>query len=380
MKDNSDVCLTIVIPVFNGEKYIAETVEHILMTATVHIEVLLIDDGSADGSAQLCDELSQRDKRVKCIHIYNSGIAAARNKGIEQAQGKYICFCDQDDEMVISVYEHLVYEMIKKSATMGMCATGRHINGQKSIYEYTQNAYYEHDEVLHHVLFHILFRGYDYPFVKGNNYLYGTVWKCVFDTEFIRNNNIEFKSFVNYEDDWIFVTHALSLTENIVVTHEIGYYWNINMQSKSHGKEYISEIIHKIDEQDAYVYKYLTDRGISVRVMAEYEKIRLCEHYLEVIENASYADKNNRSVCVEQLRQYLKRTDYRHKLSCNRSLKKAAFRKRLVCGALRLTGITGALFTNRLMRMIETNAGRIQWIVRMERRSKLKGSCDDTVI
>ncbi len=373
MENSTNKILSIVIPIYNGEKYISNTIKNILTVKNPDIELLLIDDGSTDNSSTICKEWCEKDTRIRYERIKNSGIANARNKGIELAQGKYICFCDQDDEMVISVYEQLVYDITEKSATMGICSTGRTINGDKSIYEVVEKGYYENNEILKNILLPILFRGYNYSFVSQKNYMYGTVWKCIFLVDFIRKNKLKFVSFVDYEDDWIFVTQALSCCDKVITTDSIGYYWKVNATSKSHEKKYIYDIIQKLDAQDAYVYKYLLfNKNFSSQIFNEYKKIRLCEHYVDVIENVLYADnKNIKNKNMSEIRQYLHNTKYKEMLECQKNIQKTAFRRRFVCKVLQYAGISMAMYFNLLLRWCETSANKIQWLVKLERKGKL---------
>lgn len=89
--------VSIVVPVYNAEKYLASCIDSILAQTFVDFELILVDDESKDNSGQLCEGYVQKDSRVKVIHQKNAGAASARNTGIAQAQGKYICFVDSDD-------------------------------------------------------------------------------------------------------------------------------------------------------------------------------------------------------------------------------------------------------------------------------------------
>ena len=89
--------VSVVIPVYNCISFLSATVRQILQSGLGDFEILLIDDGSTDGTAQVCDELTRRHTNVRCIHQCNSGVSAARNLGIEESQGEYVWFFDADD-------------------------------------------------------------------------------------------------------------------------------------------------------------------------------------------------------------------------------------------------------------------------------------------
>lgn len=105
--------ISVIIPVYNSEEYLKECLESVLNQSLKNIEVILIDDGSKDHSSKICDEYSQRDKRVIVIHQENKGICGARNAGLKMARGEYVAFCDNDDFVSHNCYE-LAYEKAKK--------------------------------------------------------------------------------------------------------------------------------------------------------------------------------------------------------------------------------------------------------------------------
>lgn len=97
--------ISVIVPVYNAEKYLAECVDSILAQTLRDIEVILVDDGSTDNSPAICDAYKSRDERIKVIHQQNKGVAAARNAGIRVASGKYIAFVDSDDFLDYNMYE-----------------------------------------------------------------------------------------------------------------------------------------------------------------------------------------------------------------------------------------------------------------------------------
>ena len=100
--------VSIIIPVYNTERYLAECIESILAQSFKDFEVLLVDDGSADGSGRICDEYSKTDDRIVVIHKKNGGVCSARNAGLDHARGEYVVFVDGDDRLNESHIEHLM--------------------------------------------------------------------------------------------------------------------------------------------------------------------------------------------------------------------------------------------------------------------------------
>lgn len=97
MTDNNTPLVSVIVPVYNAEKYLNRCVDSILSQTMKDFELLLIDDGSQDESSRICDEYAEENARVKVFHKPNGGVSSARNLGIDQAKGKYIIFIDSDD-------------------------------------------------------------------------------------------------------------------------------------------------------------------------------------------------------------------------------------------------------------------------------------------
>ena len=90
-------CISVIVPVYNVEKYLCQCVDSILGQTYRDLEVILVDDGSPDGCPRICDEYARKDGRVKVIHKKNGGLSDARNAGLEMAGGEYVIFVDSDD-------------------------------------------------------------------------------------------------------------------------------------------------------------------------------------------------------------------------------------------------------------------------------------------
>lgn len=104
---STDRLVSVIVPVFNAEKYLHKCINSILHQTYQKIELILIDDGSTDSSSKICDLYSQNDVRVKVIHQKNAGQAAARNRGIEESNGDFIMFADNDDYLDEKLIENL---------------------------------------------------------------------------------------------------------------------------------------------------------------------------------------------------------------------------------------------------------------------------------
>ena len=115
------ILVTVILPVYNVEKYLKKGIESVLSQTYRGLEVILVDDGSTDSSGTICDEYAQIDSRVHVIHKENGGLASARNVGIRGASGQYIAYVDSDDWVEPAFVERLLNVCIENSAEMSIC-------------------------------------------------------------------------------------------------------------------------------------------------------------------------------------------------------------------------------------------------------------------
>jgi glycosyltransferase involved in cell wall biosynthesis len=108
--------ISVIVPVYNVENYIGECIDSILAQTMSSFELILVDDGSKDASGRICDEYAELDSRIRVIHKENGGLSSARNRGLDEAKGDYICFVDSDDAVSADYLEKL-YAAIKRDNT-----------------------------------------------------------------------------------------------------------------------------------------------------------------------------------------------------------------------------------------------------------------------
>lgn len=120
--------ISIIVPVYNVEKYIRKCIDSICGQTYSNLEIILIDDGSTDSSGKICDEMAAKDGRILVIHQENKGQSQARNVGLDQAKGEYIAFVDSDDYLSLNMYEYLLKSLKENNADVVRCAI-------KNVYE-----------------------------------------------------------------------------------------------------------------------------------------------------------------------------------------------------------------------------------------------------
>lgn len=136
--------VSVIIPVYNVEKYLEECIESVIKQTYKNLEIILVDDGSKDNSGYICDEYKKKDERIKVIHKPNGGLSDARNVGIDIAKGEYIAFLDSDDYIEEDMYEILVKNIEKANADISICQVYYVYKDEKRT-THTPNVYLEMD-------------------------------------------------------------------------------------------------------------------------------------------------------------------------------------------------------------------------------------------
>lgn len=120
-KNKNNIMLSIIVPVYNVEKYLEECVQSLLNQTYQDYEIILVDDGSTDSSGKICDMMAEHSSKIRVIHKENGGLSSARNAGLKAARGRYMGFVDSDDYILPTMYEKLIYVMRKYRAQIASC-------------------------------------------------------------------------------------------------------------------------------------------------------------------------------------------------------------------------------------------------------------------
>lgn len=113
--------ISIIIPVYNVEKYLSVCLDSVLNQTYKDLEIILVNDGSTDNSGVICDLYARKDNRIKVLHTDNNGVSSARNAGIECANGELICFIDSDDTVEENYIDSLVNTWVEDKSDLVIC-------------------------------------------------------------------------------------------------------------------------------------------------------------------------------------------------------------------------------------------------------------------
>lgn len=147
--------ISIIVPVYNVEKYLKRCIESILGQNYSKLQIILVDDGSTDRSGKICDSYAEKDSRIEVIHKENGGLSDARNIGIEHAKGTYITFVDSDDMIDRQYISFLFSEISKFDADISICRYKRFTESQelKHLEKSEESVVYNNIEALKTLLY-----------------------------------------------------------------------------------------------------------------------------------------------------------------------------------------------------------------------------------
>ena len=131
--------ISVIIPVYNVEKYLHRCLDSVIAQTYQNLEIICVDDGSIDDSGKICDQYAVRDARIKVIHQENQGLSAARNRGLDAAEGEYIAFVDSDDYILEDMYKKMLDKLLNYNVDLCVCqwqyefSDGRQVVKRKNI-------------------------------------------------------------------------------------------------------------------------------------------------------------------------------------------------------------------------------------------------------
>lgn len=207
--------VSVIVPVYNVEKYLRKCVDSILSQTLEQIEVILVNDGSTDNSGHIIDEYANKDKRIRVMHKENGGQSSARNMGLDIAKGEYIGFIDSDDSIHNDMYENLYNAIENSKADLCVCGRESYSEDGKSYYKKELE-----DELID-------FESYSLQdYISKTLFYKHTVSGCnkIYKKDIIEKNNIRFK-YVSYvgSEDTLFNYEFLLHTSKIKSIDKIGY-------------------------------------------------------------------------------------------------------------------------------------------------------------
>lgn len=279
--------ISVIIPVYNVEKYLEECVNSVLAQTYKNIEIILVDDGSTDSSGKLCDNFSEKHSNIQVFHKENGGQSTARNMGLEYAKGKYIYFLDSDDIIVPVALEKLC------DVAEADCSDVVFFDAESFI-----------DEKPDEEMKQTYLRTHKYPVQNGikafeqmqelNEY-HCVVWGMLLRKEFLLENVIKFIPGIYYEDmayTYELLCRAGTVSQCPEVLYKRRYRPNSTMTSKKSKKYFDSSVA---------VYEYIRDFSVAYRLIEfDFAKKYVARNAFNVFNNYQLLNKQDKKLCKDK--------------------------------------------------------------------------------
>lgn len=236
--------LSVILPVYNAAKYLTGMLDSLaVQTVKNEMQIILVDDGSTDGSAQLCDEFASRHTDTVVIHRKNGGVSAARNAGIKEASGKYIGFVDADDTVAPDYYEKLLNAAKSKNCDMAMSGFTLVYEGDhRPVLPFKEGDFFEGKDISDRITRKMLSDG-----------SLNSVWSKIFRRSIIEENSIEFPQDIKIGEDKHFVLGFLAHCSNAIYAGNCGYFYINVATSAMHSDSKMQELL-KTDDDEMQIF------------------------------------------------------------------------------------------------------------------------------
>lgn len=213
--------ISVVVPVYNVEKYLERCVVSIVKQTYTNLEIVLVDDGSTDQSGFICDEIKNQDDRIKVVHKLNEGLGLTRNRGVREARGDYICFIDSDDYIDKQYIETIYFDLKKHAADVCYCGHTKNIDGK---YEIRKNPLAGEVFLGQEINDKIIPRMCGCRI--GNDNIEMSSCMAIYSTKIIKKYSLEFPSERQYiSEDLIFNINCLAKCNKICMSDCVGYFY-----------------------------------------------------------------------------------------------------------------------------------------------------------
>lgn len=289
--------ISIIIPVYNMEKYLNKCLDSVLNQTYNNIEIILINDGSKDNSEKICKLYEKKDSRIIFINKENEGVSSARNLGLDIATGKYIFFVDSDDYIKENTIEKLYNNMVSSKAELSICGFYEDINGKLIPRTEGEIEILDKRNAIKRLLMKSGFQGY--------------LWNKLFIKEKIKKNNISFDKKIDLWEDVLFVFNYMMCCERIVYDPSNLYIYlnredsavhnkafNINLLSEREAKKIIEKkLSDNYKEEKNILYNRIIEGDLSIirKIALDYNE-QNSVYYNEIADEIKkysiYLDKN----------------------------------------------------------------------------------------
>lgn len=278
--------VSVIVPVYNCKMLLERAIESVVSQKDFfENELILIDDGSTDGSSQICDKYNNLYDNIKVIHQQNSGVSSARNNGIKAAEGEWIFFLDSDDYLIEDAFEKMFFQ---GDADLICARNDSNVPRQSDFLGSFESGLYESYDIKDELI----------NFLSSSNQFFFTCWAKLFKRSLIVENSILFPDGQAYAEDMVFVYTYLRYCKSVSFVKDQVYYYFVNENNAT-------SVVPKSFEVESFIFNWqsdyfknfdcdytkIYDRLVSVFLYRTFLSIKTAAIYMNFWESVKYLDR-----------------------------------------------------------------------------------------
>lgn len=261
--------ISIIVPIYNEEKYIKRCIESIICQTYKNIEIILVDDGSKDNSLEICKKMAQADNRIKVIQKENGGASSARNCGIKKSNGKYLTFVDADDwiekDYIYALYKNLKLYNVDIVKGNYLKESNNKVYGKENFKNLKNRVIKKEDNFISSVL-------------EGGIFTY--ICGVLIEKNILIKNNINFDEDITYMEDELFWLKIIMADLKIYILDKVIYHYYINNDSISKNIEMVSKNINDVLNVNKKIQNIIDNTKFEEKYIL---KRKLCTCHFNII-------------------------------------------------------------------------------------------------
>lgn len=294
--------ITVVVPVYNAEKYLKRCIDSIISQTYVNLDIILVNDGSTDRSGNICDEYAKTDLRIRVIHKKNEGVSVARNTGINLAKGKYLVFVDSDDYLE-EKYCQLLYEVQQKYTEAFVICGFNTVSADKCVLdEYVYESGKLKSEVFKEDIIDLI-----------SKWLINMPWNKLYKTCELQERKIFMIEELSLAEDLLFNFEYIDkVVSNQIVVVNKPLYKYVLQDSNSLGSRYCPEQLEIMRRVNAELYTLCNNIGINNMELYYAKALQYLENAL--INNMKKDNPKNICAKIKENNQIMRSEEYQRYL------------------------------------------------------------------
>lgn len=273
--------ISIIVPVYNGGEKVRRCIESIINQTYQFIEIVIIDDGSNDGSEKICDEYGEKYNNIKVIHQSNAGVSSARNIGLKFATGEYIGFVDCDDYIEKNMYQKMVEEINDSDAIM--CGF---YQDKKKCVGISQKCIVKKEEAILNIIGDGNFKGY--------------LWNKLFKKSIIVTNKLIFSTRIHMCEDLLFCVKYIEKTNKVCLIPDALYHYEDNGESSVSRGKFTTKKMSVIDAYNNLLTMDIVIKNNKIYNEIRWRKIRHCLSLWNELWRSNFTEKRQIKLLIKQ--------------------------------------------------------------------------------